>query len=54
MAQNKGARQRSGGGQLPNDFAHGGSTAKRAPRRNPPVNWANNENGSSRGRQGKG
>ncbi len=47
-------KQQSGGGQLPNDFAHGGSSAKRAPRRSPPKAIGNNANGHSRGKQGKG
>lgn len=47
-------KQHSGGGQLPNDFAHGGSSAKVAPRRAPPRAIGDNANGSSRGQQGKG
>lgn len=46
-------KQRSGGGQLPNDFAHGGSTAKK-PGNPQPKGIGNNENGSNRGKQGKG
>lgn len=46
-------KQRSGGGQLPNDFAHGGDSAK-APSNPVPKGIGNNENGSSRGQQGKG
>lgn len=48
------SKQQSGGGTLPNDFAHGGSSAKAPPRRSPPKAIGNNANGSSRGKQGKG
>jgi hypothetical protein len=48
------SKQQSGGGTLPNDFAHGGSKAKNPGYKKPPVNWANNHNKSSRGKQGKG
>ena len=46
-------KQRSGGGQLPNDFADGGSKAK-APSNPTPRGVAGETNGSSRGKQGKG
>lgn len=48
------SKQKSGGAPLPNDFAHGGSKAKAPGQNRPPVNWANNANGSNRGKQGKG
>ena len=48
------SKQQSGGGQLPNDWAHGGDKAKAPADNKPPVNFANNANGSKRGKQGKG
>lgn len=48
------SKQRSGGGTLPNDYAHGGDKATAPPRRPPPVGFGDNANKSNRGKQGKG
>jgi hypothetical protein len=38
----------------PKEWDHGGSSVNAPKDNRPPVNWANNANGSSRGKQGKG
>lgn len=48
------SKQRSGGDPLPNDFAHAGKGATTPPRRPAPGGIGDNENGHSRGKQGKG